>query len=135
MAKRKGYKADYDKLTTDRLWDEGWVPWLVECRNGRVSRDLFGIWDYIAIKPGERRTLALQVTTASNMAARRRKIQSSAYLRKCLETGWECELWGWKQGGDGNWFPKVERLALPSPSALQRVADWFGRVWQWVRSA
>lgn len=77
----------------------------VECSNGRFSRDYLGIIDVIAFdKDG---TVAVQVTSNSNMAARRKKMKASENLAHMLACGWSVWLMGFKKGSSK---PKVEAM-------------------------
>ena len=59
----------------------------------RVKNDLFGIIDVLAVGAG--RTIGVQVTSRSNMAARRRKILDSEAYPMLKKAGWAIELHGW----------------------------------------
>lgn len=72
-----------------------------------VTRDLFGIIDLLAVREGV--TLAVQVTTSSNVAARRKKLQASEALSRVLAAGWRVELHGWAKR-KGRWQCRVEAL-------------------------
>lgn len=77
--------------TTDQkcvAWFEkrGYVIDKAECRMGRVSRDLFGFIDYIALFPNVR-PIAIQVTDHTNFSKRKKKILESEYyeiVRGCF---------------------------------------------------
>lgn len=76
---------------------------------GGVSRDLFGIFDYVALGPGA--TVGVQTTSRSNMAARRTKIKESMAYRHCKGAGWDILLLGWaKSPATGRWEVKEEWL-------------------------
>lgn len=86
----------------------GWLVDTVERRITRiVTRDLFGIIDLLAVR--DEVTLAVQVTTASNVAARRKKLQASDALSRVLAAGWRIELHGWVKR-KGRWLCRVEPL-------------------------
>jgi hypothetical protein len=59
----------------------------------RRKHDLFGCIDLLAIGNGE--TLAIQVTSKSNMSARIKKIEDSAALPEMLRSGWRILVHGW----------------------------------------
>lgn len=68
--------------------------------DGRPSRDWCGIIDLIGLRahPLDGRlteALCVQVTSASNVAARVRKCRASPQLARILATGAEVEVWGW----------------------------------------
>lgn len=81
----RGYIVD----VIERIQRRGPVTW----RN-----DLFGAFDLLACGIGERggwHTLAVQVTSRSNVSARVKKIAelpAMPYLRQCQ---WAMEVWGW----------------------------------------
>lgn len=86
----------------------GWLCDVVERRITRiVTRDLFGLFDLLAVREGV--TLAVQVTTSSNVAARRRKLQASDSLSRILAAGWRIELHGWAKRR-GRWQCRVEAM-------------------------
>lgn len=66
-----------------------------------IKRDLWGLWDILAIRGKE--TLAVQVTSGSNVAARIRKIEESEALPECREAGWSLAVHGWKKNSQGKW--------------------------------
>ena len=72
-------------------------------RPGRAqSNDVWGAFDLLATQPG-RRLLLVQVTTASNVAARRRKVEAVAEWFEPDHA--QVEVWGWnvKPGKSGEW--------------------------------
>lgn len=88
-----------EQRTVKALREDGW---LVEKTQYRVylhtTRDLFGLFDHLAVKPPK--TLAVQTTSYSNIAAHRKKLDAQqATLRKLLACGWVMELWGWRKKG------------------------------------
>lgn len=82
-----------DQKTVKWMEDQGYLVGKVECRNGKVSRDLFGFGDFIGVKPGK--TLLVQATNAGNFANRVKKIEASDKLVRVLE-GWEVVALGFK---------------------------------------
>jgi len=80
---------------------ERWIP------GANVRRDLFGCFDLLAIR--DTQTLAVQVTTGSNLAARRRKLLASALLPRVLAAGWCLELHGWAKRS-GRWHCRREPI-------------------------
>lgn len=92
--------------TLARLTQEGWLAAIVEKWNDHARRrhDLFGLFDVIAVRPGE--TLAVQCTSYSNISSRIRKIENSPVLASVREAGWRVEVWGWRKRGKkrgGRW--------------------------------
>lgn len=74
--------------------DLGYTVDIVERRiTSFVTRDLFGFIDLIAIRRDE--TLALQVTSASNVSARVKKINEHPLLPRVREAGWGILVVGW----------------------------------------
>jgi len=67
----------------------------VEHYNAFTKRkhDLFGCIDILAI--GNNETLAVQVTSKSNMSARIKKIEASEALPEMLRSGWRVIVHGW----------------------------------------
>ena len=72
-----------------------WLCAVVEHWNhhAKIRQDLYGFVDILAVKPGA--TLAVQTTTASNVAARVAKIRESPHLARVLAAGWRVEVHGW----------------------------------------
>lgn len=83
------------QLTLAKLRAEGWSPWVVEYWNSFVHqrRDLYGIVDVIGVRGPE--TIAVQTTSATNVAARITKMRASEYLPRLLAAGWRVEIHGW----------------------------------------
>jgi radical SAM superfamily enzyme YgiQ (UPF0313 family) len=77
------------------LKDCGYVVATVEHYNYFTKRrhDLFGCIDLLAIGNGE--TLAVQVTSRSNMSSRIKKIEESEALPEMLRSGWRVIVHGW----------------------------------------
>ena len=67
----------------------------------RRTHDLFGIFDILAVGP--QGTLAVQVTSASNTAARIRKIADSDAIGDVREAGWTVEVHGWRKNKSNRW--------------------------------
>lgn len=68
---------------------ERWIP-----RAG-VRRDLFGVVDIVALRAGE--TLGVQATSASNVAARVRKLADAPTLPALRAAGWRLVVHGWRK--------------------------------------
>jgi hypothetical protein len=98
------------------LRSEGFTVERVEQRLPRcgITRDLFGVGDLLAARPGE--LLLVQVTSASNLAARRRKALAAPGLRTWLQAGGRFELHAWgkrgPRGGRKRWDVRRETVAL-----------------------
>jgi carbonic anhydrase len=73
----------------------GYTVATVEYYNSFTKRkhDLFGCIDLLAIGNGE--TIAIQVTSKSNMSARIKKIEESPALPEMLKSGWKVIVHGW----------------------------------------
>ncbi len=93
------------------LESAGWLVQVVEHWVPRINvcRDLWGIADLFAIRPGER--LAVQVTSRDNMSARRRKIADSPATPVIRSADIAIEIHGWDKGPDGRWRCKVEDVS------------------------
>ena len=95
--RRLGYAADVV---------ERWIP------SARIRKDLFGIFDIVAITPEG--LLGIQCTSGSNHASRATKMRESETLPKWLAAGARAEVWSWaKQGERGArklWTLRVEAL-------------------------
>lgn len=91
------------KLTLDKLRADGWP--LVEVTekwnpHARIRQDMFGFVDVIAIGP--KGTLAVQTTSATNVAARVRKIAEHPNVGAVREAGWSIIVHGWAKKS-GRW--------------------------------
>lgn len=90
------------------LRKDGWRCAIVEKWNPAVRRrnDLFGFIDVLAVRYEE--TLAVQVTSASNVAARVRKIREECaeQFADVREAGWLVEVHGWRKIGS-RWHVRV----------------------------
>lgn len=82
-------------LTLRQLRADEWLAQVVETWNphARIRNDLFGIIDVLALRGTE--TLAVQATSASNVAARVRKIADAPTIGAIRDAGWRIEVWGW----------------------------------------
>jgi predicted RecB family endonuclease len=65
------------------------------------KKDLLGVIDILAIGNGE--TLAVQVTSKSNMSSRIKKIEESEALPEMLRSGWRVIVHGWWKGTNGRY--------------------------------
>lgn len=85
------------------------MPWVVESNLQRfVKRDLFNCIDLLALRGTE--TLAIQVTSGDNHAARCNKILANEYLARIVEAGWIVEVWSYRKGANGRYSRRQERL-------------------------
>jgi hypothetical protein len=77
------------------LRDLGYLVATVERYNAFTKRkhDLFGCIDLLAI--GNNETVAVQVTSKSNLSARRHKIEETEAYPEMLRSGWRIVLHGW----------------------------------------
>ena len=78
-----------------KLKDDGYLPQVVERWNAfaKIRQDLYGCIDIIAIGNGE--TLAIQVTSKSNMKARINKISDNPALPEMIRSNWRVIVHGW----------------------------------------
>jgi hypothetical protein len=65
------------------------------------KHDLFGCIDILAI--GNNETLAVQVTSKSNMSSRIKKIEESEALPEMLRSNWRVIVHGWWKGTNGRY--------------------------------
>lgn len=89
--------------TIKHLKDQGYMVANVEHYNYFTKRkhDLWGCIDILAI--GNRETLAVQVTSKSNMSARIKKIEDSDALPEMLRSGWRVIVCGWWKNNKGRY--------------------------------
>lgn len=89
--------------TTKMMRDQGYMVATVEYFNYYTKRknDLFGCIDLLAIGNGE--TIAIQVTSKSNMSARIKKIEASEALPEMLRSKWRILVHGWWKGTNGRY--------------------------------
>ena len=75
--------------------EKGYLVANVESYNHFIKRkkDLFGIIDLLCIGNGE--TVAVQVTSKSNMSSRIKKIEASEAFPEMLRSGWRVVVHGW----------------------------------------
>ena len=80
----------------------------------RITKDLFGFIDILAIEPREQGCLGIQATTGSNHAARRKKILGHCHeqAEKWLAAGNRIEVWSWRKLKKGGWQPRIEEITL-----------------------
>lgn len=87
--------SKFDQRAIRDLAAMGYVAGKCESYNpfSRRSHDLFGIFDFIAVSSDE--IVGVQVTSRSNMAARRRKIYGSEIYPLWLSAGAKIVLMGY----------------------------------------
>lgn len=88
------------KLTLRHLRADGYTAEVVERWNphARVRHDLFGVIDVLALRGDE--TLAVQTTSADNVAHRVRKIAESEHVGAMREANWRIVVHGWAKVGN-----------------------------------
>ena len=89
-------KPNINQKTIDLLRERGYsAVQKVETFNSFTKRykDLFGVWDYLAVGNGE--TIAVQVTSRAHISERAKKIAESEHLAACRDAGWQLEIHGW----------------------------------------
>lgn len=84
-------------LSLRELRRNGWVCDVVERRvpGQFVTHDFLGLLDIVAVR--ESQTLGVQATSASNVAARVKKLSASPNLVTVQRAGWQVEVWGWRK--------------------------------------
>lgn len=89
-----------------QLRREGWLATVVEYWHApsRRRRDLYGLWDILAVRDGE--TLAVQ-TTSTGVAARIRKISDSEVTPFLRRAGWRLQVHGWRKSAKGKYVLRV----------------------------
>ena len=104
--------ANYNGRVLKALGDLGYSAEVVERWDAfsRRKHDLFGIVDILAVGNGH--TLAVQVTSRGNMAARRRKALESPHIDDIVGAQWMYEVWGYDQprGPRTAYRCKIQRL-------------------------
>ena len=85
------------------LESQGYTVATVEHYNAFTSRkhDLYGCIDLLAIGNGE--TVAIQVTSKSNMAARIKKIEENPALPEMIRSNWRILVHGWFRASNGKY--------------------------------
>ena len=82
-------EAEIRKKVVEELSQKGWVCWFA--RKVRFwENDIFGVADMIILKGKKLRLI--QLTTISNLSARRKKIRE---FHKRTKSEIPVELWGW----------------------------------------
>jgi len=99
------------QLSLKKLREEGYLVDVVErwIPGANIRKDLYGFGDLLCIKRKE--TLVVQTTTASNMAARCRKIADHENVGPVREAGWAIHVHGWHQDDKKKWHCKVKDVS------------------------
>lgn len=86
--------------------DQGYTVATVEYFNAFTKRkhDLFGCIDLLAIGNGE--TIAIQVTSKSNMSSRIHKIEDNPALVEMIRSNWRVVVHGWAKNKSGRFEVK-----------------------------
>ncbi len=81
--------------STAVLRERGYMVATVEHYNSFTKRkhDLWGCIDLLAIGNGE--TVAVQVTSKSNLSTRRHKVEEAEAYPEMIRSGWRIVLHGW----------------------------------------
>jgi len=91
--------ARVENIAKKRLVAEGFI---VDKKNWSrfASKDIFGLWDLIAVKDNGSRLMLIQVkSNESDFYTARKQIKEWQPLENLVYLGIECELWLW-QGKD-----------------------------------
>jgi hypothetical protein len=99
------------QLSLKRLRELGYEAAVVEKWNphAKIRQDLFGCIDILALDESGR-SIWVQTTSASNMAARRTKLKANDILPRLAMRG-KVLLHGWKKV-NGRWLCKEEEIAV-----------------------
>jgi hypothetical protein len=86
--------------------EKGYLVANVESYNHFIKRkkDLYGVIDLLCIGNGE--TVAVQVTSKSNMSSRIKKIEASDAFPEMLRSGWRVLVQGWWKNAKGRYEVK-----------------------------
>jgi hypothetical protein len=98
--------------TKARLAEQGYHPFKTEHWNAfsRQREDLFGIADFLAL--GDNEVIAVQTTTADNLASRVRKIAEHPNVGIVREAGIGIHVHGWyKSRRQGIWVCNIEDVS------------------------
>lgn len=90
------------QLSLRHLRADGWTAEVVEHWNSHagIRQDLFGFVDIIALRGPD--TLAVQTTSAANVASRVKKIALCQHVGAVREAGWFLHVHGWRKQ-NGRW--------------------------------
>lgn len=84
---------------------ETWIP------NPGIKRDLFGMFDVVAVHPAIQGVLGVQTTSGAHHANRRAKLLGNPTLAIWLKAGNPAQVWSWAQFR-GRWECRKEALTL-----------------------
>lgn len=105
----------YNPMVLKQLVKDGWFPTTTDYWDAftRRTKDLYTCIDVIGI--GKQGTIAVQVTSRSNMASRRKKVLAAEAFPHMQDAGWIVEVWGYDQpkGKGTRYRLKREQLAGP----------------------
>jgi hypothetical protein len=96
-------EAAIRKKALDELHKENWITWYPYKARYKKEQDIFGVFDIIAIHP-DGIVLFLQITSYSNVSARKKKIQNFLdenqldlvkFYPRYGEGEIYVEVWGW----------------------------------------
>ena len=108
--KSKSHEKVFRVLTRDYFRNQGYKYERVDHYNpyANVSNDLLGAFDGLAFcaRAG---IVGVQLTSKTNMAARRRKLKDNPLVSEWIASGGKVCLIGWHKPGH-RWEPVVERL-------------------------
>jgi hypothetical protein len=109
-------KRSPSALSTAWLREQGYVVDSVErwIPGANIRKDLYGLFDLVALHPAHVGVLGIQVTSRSNAASRRTKMQEQGHLSLWLRTGNRAHLHSWKRSGPRGqmqWDVKVEEVS------------------------
>lgn len=83
---------------------ERWIP------GANIRRDLFHLWDLLAIHRETGAVCAVQTTSASGVSARLKKIGDSPNIATVRKAGWALFVHGWRKKG-GRWVVREEDVS------------------------
>lgn len=115
--------ASPTQRSMEYLRAHGYLVAVVEKYNyhAKVTQDLFGVIDILAIRKDE--TLAIQTTSGSNLASRRKKVLSHENLPLIQAAGWQIKLHGWRKNAKAKWVLREEALIPSSAEQLVRKLE------------
>lgn len=115
------------KLSVERLEEEGYMVEVTEHRpeHTRITRDLFGFIDILAVHPERREFLGVQTTSDDHVSHRRRKILDDPELRhrawRWIHAGGRIEIHGWRPDGTVR-IQKLTAEDTQGETAKERIA-------------
>ena len=95
--------SSLNQRTITLFTERGYLCDTVESYNAftRRKKDLFGVFDILAIGNGE--TIGIQLTSKGNMSARIKKISNCDFLPALLESKWRIVVIGWFKKDNGRY--------------------------------